>query len=282
MFILQCLRVVFLPSKDELRKTRCTSGFPDVHNKGRYLSKVWEELFFMVTRGSSTPGLWREPVPSPPILSCWPGHMIFISFLAKSIFCKSCSLSPLMCNQEMCVDWLPSLQRFLQGVAREQSLPLQKIISEGWDFWKKKKSRRSLFSKDNFRGPDTKSSSDSPTKILKKKIVGETTTPVTHSRLSTRRTIPSQGEQPRRRGSLLTAECCLRCKAVSGTVKQQTRSRMNTWVHKVKKTNTLLCTEQYSVWQSYCEELTAGSPSILLLSALGGKGRGFQNTLLPG
>lgn len=139
MFILQCLRVVFLPSKDELRRTRCTSGFPDVHNKGRYLSKVWKELFFMVTRGSSTPGLWREPVPSPPILSCWPGHMIFISFLAKSIFCKSCSLSPLMCNQEMCVDWLPSLQRFLQGVAREQSLPLQKIISEGWDFWKKKK-----------------------------------------------------------------------------------------------------------------------------------------------
>lgn len=122
---------------------------------------------------SAPPDLLRESVPLPPIPSCWPSHMIFVSSLAKSIFCKSCSSSPLMCNQGMRVDWLPSLQSFLQEVAREQSLPLQKIISKGWDFWKKK-NHRWRFSKDNFRGSDTKpidTVTPSP-KFLKKKLCG--------------------------------------------------------------------------------------------------------------
>lgn len=69
---------------------------------------------------------------------------------------------------------------------------------------------------------------------------GKTPPAITQSRLSTDGAIPSHSEQAWGIGSLLAAECCLRCKVVSRTLRQQTHSRG----YKVKKTNTLLCTGQ--------------------------------------
>lgn len=80
-----------------------------------------------------------------------------------------------------------------------------------------------------------------PHQIFKQEIFGEDNPIHYIEHIITHRTIPSHREQPWRLGSLLAAECCLRCKALSKAVKLQTVAEWTSEYAKQKTPTTLLC-----------------------------------------